>query len=305
MNCWVCLGPLARGRYHPRCARRLFGSSKPPLIDVDMAKLTTLALAMAGRTSMSGVQQKLGLGFSSDRTRLQVVTDFGAYILKPPQRTFDELPENEHLTMQLAALAGDDIPPCGLVELADGRRAYLVSRFDRVPAAHRKRPVEDFCQLAGLYPGQKYDGSGEQCVRLLRSYASEPLIEVRKLFLRLAFAWWVGNGDLHLKNLSLVRTDDGIYRLSPSYDLVATRLVIPTDAMAMTIGGRREGLTRAEWLRFAEYARLPRVVAAQILDGLATTSDDACALVGRSLLSQGAKTELCALLRARADTPSK
>ncbi|MBM4000688.1 MAG: HipA domain-containing protein [Planctomycetes bacterium] len=44
----------------------------------------------------------------------------------------------------------------------------------------RKLRQEDFCQLAELSPKEKYDGSAELCVRLLRKYASEPLIEILK-----------------------------------------------------------------------------------------------------------------------------
>ena len=69
--------------------------------------------------------------------------------------------------------------------------------------------MEDFCQLAELPPGAKYDASAEQCGRLVKRYASEPLVELLRLYRQLLFAWWVGNGDLHLKNLALLHGDDG------------------------------------------------------------------------------------------------
>ena len=49
-----------------------------------------------------------------------------------------------------------------------------------------------------------YEGSAELCVRLVRKHASEPLVEVSKLYRRLLFVWWTGNGDMHLKNFSLL-----------------------------------------------------------------------------------------------------
>ena len=41
----------------------------------------------------------------------------------------------------------------------------------------------------------------------------------------MAFCWWTGNGDMHLKNFSLLTGPDGTVRLSPAYDLFCTRLV--------------------------------------------------------------------------------
>jgi serine/threonine-protein kinase HipA len=39
----------------------------------------------------------------------------------------------------------------------------------------------------------------------------------------------MSNGDLHLKNLSLLTDRDGNRRLAPAYDLISTKLVLPND----------------------------------------------------------------------------
>src|SRR5262245_47799500 len=127
--CWACLGPVAEGtRYHDRCLRELFGVARVPVIDVELAKLHTLALAMVGHTSLSGVQRKISMRLVSEARTLQVAAEGGRFILKPQAHTFPSLPENEHVTMRIAARAGIEIPPCALVELKDGTRAYLVKR---------------------------------------------------------------------------------------------------------------------------------------------------------------------------------
>jgi hypothetical protein len=133
-----------------------------------MAKLHTLALAMVGHSSMSGVQRKISVRLDADRNTLQVATSGGQFIFKPQAQTFPSLPENEHVTMRIAALVGLAVPPCGLVQLDDGSWAYVVVRFDRTPAA--KLPMEDFCQLAEKAPKEKYDGSAELCFRLIAKY---------------------------------------------------------------------------------------------------------------------------------------
>ena len=121
-TCLSCLRPIAAGEsYHARCVRALFDSRRPPaVVDVDLAKLHTLALAMVGRQSLSGVQRKVSVGLTADKQTLQVALGGSQYILKPQSATYPELPQNELLTMRVAELAGVQIPPCGLVTLADG-----------------------------------------------------------------------------------------------------------------------------------------------------------------------------------------
>jgi hypothetical protein len=72
--CLVCLRPLdGEGESYPPCARRLFGSRRPPLaIGIDLAKMHSVGLAMVGRTSLSGVQRKISVSLSSDKQTLQV-----------------------------------------------------------------------------------------------------------------------------------------------------------------------------------------------------------------------------------------
>jgi serine/threonine-protein kinase HipA len=225
--CPICLGP---GAPHAECIRALYDADRPPAVDVELARLHTVALAMVGRISVSGVQRKLSVGLSADRSTLRISTDGRQFILKPQSETFPYLPQNEHVTMRMAALAGVEVPPCGLIELADGSVAYIVRRFDR-PDPRPERPhklrMEDFCQLAEKPPKDKYAGSAELCARLVRRYADEPGVELVRLLRLLAFNWWVGNGDAHLKNFALLAGLDGRHRLSPAYDLLCTRLVIP------------------------------------------------------------------------------
>jgi len=96
------------------------------------------------------------------------------------------------------------VPPSALVELSDGTLALVVRRFDRIHDGG-KLAMEDFCQLAELPPSGKYDGSAERRGKLVARFASEPLLDLLRLYRQFVFTWWVGNGDLHLKNLALLR----------------------------------------------------------------------------------------------------
>jgi serine/threonine-protein kinase HipA len=265
-TCRICLKPTTKDNdYHAECLELLFGTHTIPVLDIELSKMPGLAAEMAGKMSISGVQEKVSLGLSDDKSRLEVAPTGGRYILKPEPSRFAFVPQNEHLTMRLAELVGIEVPPFGLVELKDKAIAYVIKRFDRLDDG-TKLQVEDFCQLDEKRSRDKYQGSGELCIRILQKYASEPLIEIRKLFKMLLFSWWVSNGDQHLKNFSLVRTAEGRWRLAPAYDLVCTRLPIPSDRdLALPICGKRDNLNRRLWLEFAEYSQIPERAAARLL----------------------------------------
>lgn len=299
-TCSICLGEIqGGGSHHATCLKRLFGTTKLPTINVDLAKFHTFALATVGHTSVSGVQRKLSLELSADRRTLQVAVDRGRYLLKPQATALPALPENEHLTMEMARASALEAPRCGIVPLADGSPAYIVARFDR-PASGGKLRQEDFCQLAEKPPKEKYDGSAELCVRLLRQYASEPLIEILKLYRVLLFSWFVGDGDMHLKNFSLLTADDGIHRLAPVYDQLSTKLVIEDDQLALPICGKQASLTRQTWLDFATYCDLPRRAAERALGAQRDALPDLLRLVERSLLPDEMKAQYEKIVRTHA-----
>ena len=64
-----------------------------------------------------------------------------------------------------------------------------------------------------------------------------------ELFMRLVFSFLVGNSDIHLKNFSLIKTDEGSgkYVLSPAYDLLCVNVIMPEDneQFALTMNGKK------------------------------------------------------------------
>jgi serine/threonine-protein kinase HipA len=296
----ICLGDVpGDDDYHPRCLLALFGTSKVPSLDIEVSKLHTDALAMVGHTALSGIQKKVSVNLSTDRATLQVAALGGRYVLKPQTGTHPSVPENEHVTTRLAGLVEIETAPNGLIPLKDGSLAFIVRRFDRLPDGHKLRQ-EDFCQLAELSPAEKYEGgSAELCVKMLRKYASEPPIEILKLFQLLVFSWWSGNGDMHLKNFSLLTDQDGIIGLTPAYDLVNTRLVLPDDQFAIPLQGKRDTFGRGVWKRFAEYCKLPDKVALGVLDNQAAVLPDAIRLIERSFLPDEQKEAYKRLIEER------
>lgn len=296
-SCAICLLQTTDdAEYHPACIEMLFDTSSLPSLKVNVQELYALAAKMAGKMSISGVQEKVSLTLSKDKRSLEVTASGGRYILKPEPHRYSSVPQIEHLTMRLASLTSIEVPPFGLMRLSDGSLAYVIKRFDRLDDG-TKLQVEDFCQLSEKPIRDKYQGSAELCVRLLRTHASEPLIEIRKLYILLLFSWWTGNSDLHLKNISLLTTRDGIRRLSPAYDLVSTRLVLAEDdKLALPIGGRDKKFTRRKWLDFAEYCEIPERAATRILADQIAAFDTAKSLIADSFVSDDAKEKFVQIL---------
>jgi serine/threonine-protein kinase HipA len=133
----------------------------------------------------------------------------------------------------------------------------------------------------------------------LHQYASEPLVEIRKLFKLLLFSWWVANGDHHLKNLSLLITPEGICRLAPAYDLLCTRLVIPKDRqLSLSIVGKKAKLTRASWLKFADYCGIARKATERLLAEQVSAIGQSLALIRSSFLPDRLKEQYIEILTA-------
>jgi serine/threonine-protein kinase HipA len=203
--------------------------------------------------------------------------------------------------MRLAELVGIEVPLFGLVELRDKAIAYIIKRFDRLDD-DTKLQVEDFCQLAGQPMRDKYQGSGELCVRILRKYASEPLIEIRKLFKILLFSWWTANGDQHLKNFSLIRTSEGRMQLAPAYDLICTRLPIPSDReLALSIGGKKNNLSKKAWLDFATYCQIPKRAAERLLQEQIDVQESSLHLIENSFLPEDLKANFQEIITQNTD----
>ncbi len=279
---------------HPACARELFGRASVPQIDLDPDHLYLFGQVMAGRTTLSGVQSKVSLGWH--QKSLRVRAESSAFILKPQSSTYPEMPQNEHVCMRIARLRGVRVAEHGLVRLKNGSLALVVRRFDRDGA--RRIPMEDFCQLAEKLPREKYDGSAELCARILRRYAADPGVDLLNLFRMFLCSWWLGNGDLHLKNLALLSVDRDRPRLSPAYDILCTQIVIANDPLALPVTGKKSRLDRADWLTFAEYCGVPRKLAEIEIETQRATLEPARALVDACFLSDPFRSALMERLDA-------
>ena len=234
--------------------KKMFNTSECPIIDFGLEDMSQKAQKLTGKLSISGVQPKLSMKFDKKRNSLIPVAEGGEYILKPQINAFLNMPENEQCCMDIAAEFKIDVPPHCLVPLKDGSLAYIVKRFDRESGA--KIHQEDFSQI--LEAEDKYEGSVEQIGRKLKEISTAPGYDVQLFFERVVFNFMIGNGDAHLKNYSISHKDKETIRLTPAYDIVCSKLVIPDEAdSALTINGKKNKLKRKDFDKFADRLNIP------------------------------------------------
>ncbi len=234
--------------------RAMFNSSKWPVIDFALGDLSQKAQKLTGKLSISGVQPKLSVKLDKKNNILIPAAEGGEYILKPQTFTFPNIPENEQCCMEIAEKLNINVPLHCLIPLKDNSLAYVVKRFDREKGV--KIHQEDFAQV--LEHSAKYEGSVEQIGRRLKEISSAPGYDVQLFFERVVLNFIIGNGDAHLKNYSISYLDKDTIRLSPAYDIVCSKLVIPNEEdSAIPINGKKNKLQRGDFDTLAEYFNIP------------------------------------------------
>lgn len=294
------------GDIHARCARRLFGQGPVPRLDVSLDQVQTLAeQAVRARITVPGAQAKLSLGLAGGGSaraprRLTLVDAPAGYILEPPSPDFPFLPELEDLSMHLTRLAGIPCVPHGLVRLASGELAYLTRRVDRQSGT--KLHMEDMCQLGGKHTEAKYRGSHEQVARLVQRFSTQPGLDLIRVYEQVLAAFLMGNSDMHLKNLSLLKDPQRGWLLSPAYDMVATRLVLENDPdeLALSLNGKRSRLDHGDFLAAMATSGLETRVAHNLLRRVARALPRWHTMIDRSFLPADLRVSYHALITERA-----
>jgi serine/threonine-protein kinase HipA len=307
-KCLFCLKNLPDSEvsdFHSSCSQQFFGSKIAPELPYSLNNLAELAKNIVGqRITVTGVQPKLSLAFEKNIragiSRLTLVGLWGDYILKPPNQNFPELVENEQVTMKMAAIFGIQTVPFSLIRLQSGELSYITKRIDR----HRsgKLPMEDFCQLSERLTEYKYRGSVEQVAKIIRRFSTNQGLDVANFFEIVLFCFITGNADMHLKNYSMITTQDHETRLSPFYDLVATKLAMPTDLedAALTINGKKNKLNYKDFQAFSENSGLPDAVFKKIMRRFQQKIPAAIASLEHSFLSKNTKKAFADLISKQA-----
>ena len=296
-QCNGCLKDNTNG-FCSSCEKVLFNRSKVgPQLKFNWEDISKRIDGYPMGFSISGVQRKGFVGKPRGtelRPKLDV-NEKSQFIIKPMLSRFnlpDQSPANEHLTMQMAKqLFGIRVADCAFVRFANGTPAYLTKRFD-YNAEGEKLNQEDFTsvlQSDHKYTSKTYQDVGEWLSLLNRG----------DLLRMLIFNLITGNGDVHLKNISLLETSDGDMMLSPAYDLMNTKVHMADNLLALNLFKELEQTSlplgeryNYSYNDFIEFGKRLKVREANInkMVGLFDKSEmNVLAMVDKSFLSSEAK----------------
>lgn len=243
--------------------------------------------AQAQTPRLSGIQIKAPMCLTAEGALVPAVEQPFTHILKPAGTAgFETLPIVEWLCLELGRAAGFEVPTAALIEMPDGMPpALVVEQFDirRGPDDHRMLAMEDFCSILELPTSAKYDGTIERMARGLRPLSTDPMADLEILFRRAIFAWFIADGDMHLKNLALLKIAEprsrqfATVRFAPLYDAVTTRVFpgLAGDRMALKLNGKDDRLIRQDFLTLARTIDLPAARAEAAMSDLAMRLGDA------------------------------
>ncbi|WP_063652499.1 type II toxin-antitoxin system HipA family toxin [Aliivibrio fischeri] len=216
--------------------------------------------------SLAGVQMKFSSSHLDGRYHIDKEISEDVWIIKTPSTVHKGVPVNEYTCMKLAEAAGANIPEVRLIDLneleglpniklPDEKYAYGIKRFDR--GEKGRIHTEDFAQVFGLYPSDKYQRVNyEQLGGVIYQSSTERLKDIQQMARRLLINILLGNGDAHLKNWTLIYSDTYSPRLSPLYDVVFTSPYIEKDNLALKMVGTKQWfeITMKHFEKWAEKA---------------------------------------------------
>jgi len=185
------------------------------------------------KSGVSVVQPKLLLS-AQNKTTMK----FEHYIIKSWESEYPQLALNEYFCMRAIQNANLSTPD---FYISDDLSMFVMKRFD-VKENGEYLGFEDMCVLTARGTDDKYEGSYEEIVRVIKDViAPEKRKEALKdLFTALVMNHLLQNGDGHLKNYGILYdTDYEDARLSPIYDVITTTIYIKNDIPALKMSGAK------------------------------------------------------------------
>ena len=171
----------------------------------------------------------------------------------------------EYAYSLMAQAAGLTMSECRLLE-EGGRRHFMTRRFDRLVGGE-KLHLQSLCALAHFDFNQAGAYSCEQALLTIRQL-NLPMEAVEEQFRRMTFNIIARNQDDHVKNIAFLMDKAGHWSLAPAFDV--TYSYNPTGDWTathqMTMNGKREGFTLADFRACAKSALMKRGRAETIVE---------------------------------------
>jgi serine/threonine-protein kinase HipA len=171
----------------------------------------------------------------------------------------------EYAYALMARDAGIVISDCRLLE-ENGRRHFMTRRFDRGQDGS-KRHMQSLGALAHFDFNKPGAHSYEQAFLAMRRQGFSTQA-VEQMFRRMVFNVVGRNQDDHVKNIAFLMNRSGRWELAPAFDVVYSYRPgsLWTDQHQMTVNGKRDNFTLADFGACGRTASLPRGRATRIVE---------------------------------------
>ena len=169
----------------------------------------------------------------------------------------------EYAYYKMVLACGIDMMECRLLE--DGRRHhFMTKRFDRIGGSHRVHMVS-LCGMAHYDYNQPDSWSYEQLFRVMRGLRLTQT-EMEQAYRRMVFNVIGCNQDDHTKNIEFLMDTDGVWRLSPAFDMSYAVGAGFTRQHQMSVNGKRQHITRQDLLAVAAEVGMKSAKAREIIE---------------------------------------
>jgi serine/threonine-protein kinase HipA len=183
---------------------------------------------------ISGLQQKLACNLDANGNLTLAHGKSFTHIAKPSPRGFSEsFAAIEWYSMTLACYCHIETEVYAIADLQGGSPVFIAERFD-VRQGYNDRSnilTEDFWSIAGLRDSNdKYNVDLMEVADALMKHSTAPDLDGRQLLKQIVLSWFIGNHDMHTKNIMMIkhanadRSGFESIRLAPAYDLMVTRI---------------------------------------------------------------------------------
>lgn len=232
--------------------------------NMDTADIDALQGAQGGS---AGARPKIMIGF--DRGRDSFVIDYGQALAPGEERWIVKsrsaedpagIGAEEQAYALMARAAGLRMAETHLFHTRKGNQLFATKRFDRTPGGRLHMHT-----ASGLLNASHREASVNYAMlHKLTFLMTRDSGEVLEMFRRMAFNVYARNRDDHAKNHAFLMGADGLWRLSPAYDL--TFSAGPGGEHSADVAGEGRAPGTAHMLKVAEAASISPRIAKTAID---------------------------------------
>ena len=292
-----CLGALRVSDFaseqSPSAYKKLSSTEVSALAQEGVRK--SVDIVVKSHLSLTGASGKVGLYYSNKENEwYQPIGNApSTHIVKQSHVRLDNIVVNEQLCLLTAKKLGIDVPESFIIttsekSTSDEKILFATKRYDRIikdgcrECDGLKVPYrlhqEDFAQALGISSADKYEKAGGEYLKrmfaLVKNQFANPMEDTIKLWKIVIFNYLIGNTDNHIKNLSVLYSEDlKSLSLAPAYDIVNTKIYeSSTDEMSLSINKKmeRQSIAREDFEKQAEFCGFGQKLAMNIFDQMSS-----------------------------------